>query len=70
MTVLSGRGKMSSVDIMIDESTLKELVCDHLSKVIGAVIEEADVKIEVKSKHNYRSEWETAAFRATIHKSI
>lgn len=61
---------MSSVDITVDKTTLKKLVRDHLSEIMGCMIEEADVKIETKSTQNYRSEWEQAEFRAIVHKTI
>ena len=60
----------SSIDITIDEATLKKLVRDHLEDVMGGEIEATDVKIEVKSAQNYRSEWEVANFRATVRKLI
>ncbi len=62
---------MGSVNIEVSEETLKELVCDYLREKLGdldLMIE--DVKIEVKSKNNYRSEWELASFRANVHKVI
>ena len=61
---------MSRVNIEIDEATLKGLICDHLSKILGSEVVEKDVKIQVKSKQNYRAEWETAQFRAWVDKII
>ncbi len=61
---------MATVDIEINEATLKRLVCDYLTEVLGASIEEKDIQIQTKSKQNYKSEWETAAFRAVVHKVI
>jgi hypothetical protein len=53
----------------IDESTLRKLVLQHMREKLGAVsLDEKDVVIEVKSKQNYRSEWELAAFRARVEK--
>ena len=61
---------MVTVDVMIDENTLKEILINYLHSKLGEVdLAQRDVKIEVKSKQNYKSEWESAAFRATIHKT-
>jgi hypothetical protein len=56
---------MRNIVVELDESDVRKLVYDHLRGVLGDVeFDEKDVKIETKSKQNYRSEWETAAFRA------
>jgi predicted component of type VI protein secretion system len=62
--------RMSSIDIEIDEATLKELVRTHMSEIFGTRIEASDIQIRTKSKQNYKSEWEVAAFKAVIHKNI
>lgn len=60
---------MTTVNIEIDEDTIKLLVLAHLSKLTNTDLSEKDVKIEVKSTQNYKSEWETAKFRARIVKT-
>ena len=55
--------------IEIDESTLRKLVLDHLSAQLGCALSEKDVFIEVKSKQNYKSEWERAEFRARVERT-
>lgn len=55
---------MARIKVEITERDLKELVVKHLREVIGDHFESSQVKIEVKSKQNYRSEWEVADFRA------
>lgn len=58
---------MPIINIEFTEDDLKDLVTRRLSELLGdVVIKRADVKIEVKSKQNYKSEWEEAAFRATV----
>lgn len=55
------------VSIEIDEAKLKELVRDYVNEQLGELAAAVDdIKIETKSKQNYRAEWETASFRATI----
>lgn len=61
---------MSNIVIEIDESKLKQLVLEYLNDRVDAGIELSDVTIEVKSKQNYRSEWEYAQFRARVAKLI
>jgi hypothetical protein len=53
------------------DSDIKKLILNDLrSKFETAEISENDVLIQVKSRQNYKSEWEIAAFRATIEKNI
>lgn len=58
------------IRIEVDEATLKSLVQQHLGEQLGELAPNAsDIVIEVKSKQNYKSEWEPAAFRAVYEKS-
>ena len=53
------------VHIEIDEDTLHKLICDHLTDALGELQFRSDsLRIEVKSKQNWKAEWERAAFRA------
>lgn len=53
------------IRIEIDEKTLRAMVVRYLYDELGGMTVKADdVQIEVKSRQNYRSEWEVAAFRA------
>lgn len=62
---------MSLVSITMDEAALKKLIVQYLQDKLGGVgLDSKDVRIEVKSKQNYKSEWESAAFRATVEKVI
>lgn len=55
------------IHIEISEKELRQLVFNHVCEILGDVtIKEEDVKIQVKSKQNYKSEWESAAFRAVV----
>ncbi len=48
----------------ITEAEIRRAVIDYIKDHIGVSVYANDVKIEVKSKQNYKSEWEEAAFRA------
>jgi len=54
------------LSFQIEEKELRELIAAHILRQIGATIDPASIAVEVKSKQNYRSEWEAAAFRATF----
>lgn len=56
-----------NIEITLTEFDLKRLVADELQRRLGDTpLEANEVKIEVKSTQNYKSEWETANFRARI----
>lgn len=52
------------IRVEIDEAKLKSLVLDYLEDILTVSLKSEDVTIEVKSKQNYKSEWEKAEFRA------
>ena len=53
------------ISITISENDLKSLVINHLQNTLGDLPLDRDrLRIEVKSKQNYKSEWEVANFRA------
>lgn len=54
----------------IDTKELKEIVSKYIESITGMNIPENELKIEVKSKQNYKSEWEDAEFRATFNSRI
>ena len=57
------------INIELTESDLKRLILEELRRQLpDAALAENNVLIEVKSKQNYRSEWETASFRARVNK--
>ena len=53
-----------NVRVEISDKDVRELVRQFVSDKTGQPVRLEDVKIEVKSKQNYRSEWESASFRA------
>lgn len=58
------------VHIEVSEAELRKLVMGHFSNVLGDVpLKADDIKIEVKSKQNFHSEWEEAEFRAKVDKN-
>lgn len=62
---------MASIKIEMDSVELEKLIVRFFQDKLGDVdLELEDITIEVKSKQNYRSEWEKAAFRASICKVL
>lgn len=62
---------MYNLKLVIDESTLTHLIMEHFSKMLSGIeIQSQDINIMVKSKQNYKSEWEKASFKAEINKSF
>lgn len=55
------------IHIEIDEKELARLVANRIYELMpDAGIKEVDIKIQVKSKQNYKAEWESASFRAMV----
>jgi len=53
------------LQIELTEQELKNLIRDYLEKKLGDVtVDMSKLDIQVKSKQNYKSEWESAAFKA------
>lgn len=53
------------IRIELTEEDVKDLVRREIEARLGSIpFDEARIKVETKSKQNYRSEWETAAYRA------
>jgi len=50
--------------IELTEDDIRSAISGHISGVLGITIASKDVIIEVKSKQNYKSEWEQASIRA------
>ena len=60
-----------TINIELSECTLKNLIVKYLEEKLGSTdVNVSNIKIMVKSKQNYRAEWEVAAFRATFHQLI
>lgn len=56
-----------NIEITLTEADLKKLVVEELQRRMGEIsLEPSDVKIETKSAQNFKSEWETANFRARV----
>lgn len=55
------------ITVEYTEADLKQLIRDDMErKMPNIIVGKHDIKIETKSKQNYRSEWENAAFRGTV----
>lgn len=60
------------ITIDIDDSLVRELIYDYLQRILeGVEFDKTKVKILVKSKQNYKADWEDATLKATyIHYQI
>jgi len=59
------------IDIEYTSEDIKKLILDDLEqKFDTAAIDPKLLSIQVKSKQNYKSEWETAEFKGTYQKSF
>lgn len=57
------------ISVEVNERELKTMVIARLRELMPDVpIEEADVSFLVKTKQNYRAEWEEGSFRASVEK--
>ncbi len=55
------------IEITLTEVDLRKLVVHEIQRRMGDVpLDRNEVKVEVKSSQNYKSEWETAHFRARV----
>lgn len=63
---------MGKIYIEIDEKNLTDLIIEYINDTMGVNenFSRENVKIMVKSKQNFRSEWEPADFKAVIEKKI
>lgn len=52
------------LEFEIDESELRQIIAQYLKNRVDLAVDPSLIDIQVKSKQNYRAEWETAAFRA------
>lgn len=56
------------INIELTEDECKKILCDYLIKETSLDLNIKDLTFETKSKQNYKSEWETAAFRVKYNK--
>lgn len=52
------------ITIEITEQDLKNLIKDHIENTVHGDVNINNIKILVKSKQNFKSEWEVASFKA------
>jgi hypothetical protein len=58
------------INLELTEIELKEIVLAKFQEMLGEIpLKKEDVHIQVKSKQNYKSEWEEASFRAIVNRS-
>lgn len=53
--------------VEVTENDLKNMVAAYINDKLGSLeVDTSNVVIEVKSKQNYRAEWEKADYRAVV----
>lgn len=63
------KGVSMKIRIEINKEALVGLIADHINEQMGDGdfgFNLQDIKIETKSRQSYRSEWESADFRAVL----
>lgn len=58
------------VRVEMSEKEIRNAVVEALTHNLGRGVDAKDVVILVKSKQNYKSEWEVATFKAEFESSI
>ncbi len=58
------------IHVEVDEEILKKLVADYISGLTGRDIDKKNISIQVKSKQNYKSDWEEAEYKAVYKRQL
>lgn len=56
--------------VELSEPEIRAAIASYVADRTGVTIQEGEIVIEVKSKQNYRSEWEKAAIRCEFDAGI
>ena len=65
LTIVTKREFMT-INIEISEIEIKQLIYNELERLLGEIkLDKTQVNIMVKSKQNFKSEWEHSDFKAT-----
>ncbi len=59
-----------NITISFDEKQVMALLAAHIEKETGVSVEPTTMSFEVKTKQNYRAEWERGQFRVTVHTQV
>ena len=54
------------LQVDLTKNELHAALVRYIEAELGIDIADCDLRIEVKSKQNYKSEWEEAEYRATV----
>ena len=57
---------MVKVVFELTEDDLRSILAEHFRAIHRLNLEPKEIQIQVKSKQNYKSEWESASFRANF----
>lgn len=56
--------------IELTESDIRDAILAHIHRQLGLTIPREQFKVQVKSKQDYRSEWEEAAIRCDFEADV
>jgi hypothetical protein len=65
-----GVRKMAKFEHMLTEEDLRKIIAKHIRDTVNVSLSPDSVNIQAKPKQNYRSEWETAEFRAIVSQKL
>lgn len=58
------------IDIEYTAEDLKRLIINDIEEKFNITVDQQILTIQTKSKQNYKSEWETAEFKASYQKNF
>lgn len=54
------------IQVQVGNTELRQMLVQRIQELMQVNVDPASIKIEVKSKQNYRAEWEDAEVRARL----
>lgn len=51
------------IAIKLDENDIRQILAEYINRKYNTILKKEQLIIQVKSKQNYKSEWETADIR-------
>lgn len=54
------------VHVAMDETEIRTAIAEYIFREYGIMMKPGELEIQVKSKQNYKAEWERAAIRVDV----